>query len=308
MPLQSSSALAVLLLAAAPGIIQSVMLNIPPRFMWGWGDGLSGYCGEATIQSSGLFYGNWVSQERVRLAGGNAEVLVGLNAESAATSLRLVIERWNSNSPAPQNPGYLTWVRSHIDRAHPVVGTVYSVQGSDTDYDHIVPFVGYDSTTVLYYNDLYSPSTRSLALPAAVKTRSQCTTTSNVQLPDNYCIPKGVDWGFAVTGVVDPKGELVPITLSVGRWDEPDWGAEDRLNEPLVTLRPVVTARGLTPGVTYALLRFDTAASLPSAGGFLAAAWSEKVTFTATGTSASVSSLGTISSGGTYFYRCVVAA
>ena len=32
------------------------------------------------------------------------------------------------------------------------------------------------------------------------------------------------------------------------RWDEPDWGAEDRLNEPLVTLRPVVTARGLTPG------------------------------------------------------------
>lgn len=273
--------------------------------MWGWDAGLTGYCGETSIQSSALLYGNWISQERVRNAGGG-EIVVGINAHTAARALRLTFTEWAfTSAPQPQPTGYLAWVRGHVDAGHPVIAGVYMAVMNDSDYDHEVAIIGYDAGG-LYYNDWYQATPRYLPLPASIKSRAQCRGVGDQ--PYEYCLPSLVDYGMAVTGVRDPRGELRPISLSVGRWDEPDWGVEDRLNEPLVTLRPVVTARGLTPGVTYALLRFDTAASLPSAGGFLAAAWSEKVTFTATGTSASVSSLGTISSGGTYFYRCVVAA
>jgi hypothetical protein len=68
----------------------------------------------------------------------------------------------------------------------------------------------------------------------------------------------------------------------------------------------VVTARGLTLGASYTLLRFDSAAALPSRGNFLASGtWAEKVQFVASGSVQVVSNLGSISSGGTYFYRCV---
>lgn len=70
----------------------------------------------------------------------------------------------------------------------------------------------------------------------------------------------------------------------------------------------MVTARGLTTGTTYALLRFDSATALPPSGNFLASGtWSEKVQFVAAGPVQVVSALGTISSGGIYFYRCVAA-
>ena len=39
------------------------ILDIPPRFMWGWGSSEdSGYCGSASTQTMGLFYGNWISE------------------------------------------------------------------------------------------------------------------------------------------------------------------------------------------------------------------------------------------------------
>ena len=97
-----------------------------------------------------------------------------------------------------------------------------------------------------------------------------------------------------------------PPPHPVPSWTEPDWGAEDGLNQPLTTFRPVVTARGLTLGASYTLLRFDRAAALPSRGNFLASGtWAEKVQFVASGSVQVVSNLGSISSGGTYFYRCV---
>ena len=30
----------------------AMRLDIPPRLMWGWGPGVSGYCGSATIRKS----------------------------------------------------------------------------------------------------------------------------------------------------------------------------------------------------------------------------------------------------------------
>jgi hypothetical protein len=269
-------------------------------------------------------------------------------------------------------------------------------------YDHIVPVSGYTGTAELYYNDLWrTRSSRILRLPTDIQSRAQCVMRSPRQ-PYAYCLPTFRDYGLAVTGVVDPLGELLPISLSVGRcvsegggggkamwprwrlgcaagpcvlesgrvwvrvrrrrhcglaskkhgraqsfcpevhavWcgvcrgfffyfhgllcmggladgcaarrsdSEPDWGAEDNLDQAPVTLTPVVTATGLTVGTEYALLRFDSPGALPSAGGFLASLlWSEKVLFVAATPVMQLSTphgLGTISSDGTYFYRCVL--
>ena len=93
---------------------------------WGWAPGVSGYCGETSIQSAGLFYGNWISSERVRYAGGNAEVLVDVNAHTAATALKFTIARWDSvGSATPQNTAYFAWVKSQLAAGHPVVLGLY---------------------------------------------------------------------------------------------------------------------------------------------------------------------------------------
>jgi len=74
-----------------------------------------------------------------------------------------------------------------------------------------VPTIGYDSNKI-YFNDLYEPNWLTANVPGDVKSRSGCTSASN-----DYCIPSGVNFAFAALGVVDPRLELLPISLSVGR-------------------------------------------------------------------------------------------
>ena len=67
----------------------------------------------------------------MRYAGGNSEVLVDVNAHTAATALKFTIARWDSQGTAtPQNTAYFAWVKSQLAAGYPVVGAVYSVQGN----------------------------------------------------------------------------------------------------------------------------------------------------------------------------------
>jgi hypothetical protein len=85
------------------------------------------------------------------------------------------------------------------------------------EYDHIVPITGYRGTTELYYNDLYVTSqSRLLRLPDDIKSRAQCVMQNAVN-PYMYCVQSQQNFGLSVSGVLDPRRELVPITLSVGR-------------------------------------------------------------------------------------------
>ena len=180
---------------------------------------VSGYCGEASLQSAALYYGNYISQERARLAGGAADtqLLIGVNFETAASALALNIATWDYNAAVtPQSAAFLNWVRGHITSSRPVIIGVYlSETGGDPDYDHIGPVTGIDGTT-LQFTDLFSLSARSLSLSTGVTTRSQCVTAAPTQ-PYGYCVPKGVDYGVAVVGNRDAAGETFPTSLSVGR-------------------------------------------------------------------------------------------
>ena len=61
-----------------------MLLDVPPRFMWGWGHNVSGYCGSMSIQTVGLYYGNYLSQDKVRgMTGGHDgrhEIMLGMRS------------------------------------------------------------------------------------------------------------------------------------------------------------------------------------------------------------------------------------
>ena len=78
------------------------MLDIPPRYMWGWSPPgpptASGYCGSASVQSTALYFGNWITQMAVRdTSGGHDAALaskivqrLGGHARLSATSAQKV--------------------------------------------------------------------------------------------------------------------------------------------------------------------------------------------------------------------------
>ena len=144
------------------------------RYMWGWGVyvntttgavvnlNLHGYCGETSIQSAGLYFGNWLSSEKVRIAGGtdrygpHPDIVIGTSLDAAAVALQFTIHSFASVGAAtPQFGAYFTWIRGHIAASHPVIIGFYERQpGGDPDFDHIMTVNGISGSALLY-NDLY---------------------------------------------------------------------------------------------------------------------------------------------------------
>jgi hypothetical protein len=92
-------------------------LNIPPRRMWGWSGNVDGYCGETSVQSMGLYYGNYVSQELVRYADGNSELLVGINDAKALKALKYSYKEWDFESARnPQEKAFKAWIKENLDQ------------------------------------------------------------------------------------------------------------------------------------------------------------------------------------------------
>lgn len=160
---------------------QDVMLNLPGRHMWGWKYPLAGYCGETSFQTAGIYFGQWLSSEKVKKADGGSELLLGVNDKKAAKSLKFNYDAWNFKAKTPQPTDYVAWIREHIDHGHPVIVGLYVKEpDGDPDYDHIVPVVGYQfdtatlATTGIWYNDLYVATSRLLSVTTGVQSRSKC--------------------------------------------------------------------------------------------------------------------------------------
>ena len=290
------------------------ILSVPPRYMWGWGPGLSGYCGEVSFQTFGIFSGNYVSQELVRYAAGKEELLVAVNDEQAASALKFTFSSWNYRQKTPQYQIFSNWVKSHIDQQHVVAGGVYEKLPSkegDPDYDHIVPFFGYKSDNTgkvlgLYFNDLWGNATRYLDLASQAKSRSTCTRTTQPSQPYDYCLPTDFNYGIALTGFPDVNSETYHTTLVIPSWTEPDWGEEDGVHAPPVLFTISANVTGLTSGTNYATLRFDTIGEIPSSG-FLQASYSARFDFKATESSYFLANFDSFMSDDQVFYRTVKA-
>eukprot|EP00756_Hemistasia_phaeocysticola_P043912 Hpha_TRINITY_DN17493_c0_g1::TRINITY_DN17493_c0_g1_i1::g.85820::m.85820 len=266
-------------LAAHPGGEGQRLLHLPPRFMWGWGPGVSGYCGSCSIQTAGLYYGNWLTQDAVRGSTGGHdaahEILLGdstcCSGVRAAQHFQLRVLQWKyEDQPQPQSPLFIQWIREAVDLGQPVVFGVYWTAEKDKDFDHIVPLVGYDNDA-LFFNDLYYNNTLRAPLATFVKSRHEC---HNRTLPPHagvqaWCLPHEVNYGFRVLGNVDPNGELLPLRLEMQSNFEPDYSKEDGRHSPPALLAGTVRVTGLAAGVRYALLRYTNQASIPRDGGFL---------------------------------------
>lgn len=262
--------------------VRTTLLAIPPRQQW---DENGGYCGETSIQSVALSFGTYASQYRIRAfinPDQQAQLLIGVNEQIALRALRLTFDQWNFNQPTPQAKNYLAWVKQKIQAGAPVIGTLYIRGMADPDYDHIVAMIGFRSSRdskayhpgdVLLFNDHFATAPLSRTFATLAATRRNANARSFL-----YAIPRRIDYGCAVTGIVDTLHETVPVRLQVDRSWEPDLiaGAQP------VIMHATMSVQSLVPGKTYSLLRYDDPAVVPDSG-FLANggyAWAR--TFTAT--------------------------
>lgn len=137
--------------------------DIPPRLEWNHN---GGYCGEVSMISAGLYYGQYLSQYDVRAIASrgmpqnsqsssgvyNAQLLLGENAKHTAESLRLKYEHLESHN----SEEFLAWIKWQVSQGHPVMIGVFNNEyllygnktnptAGDDEYDHIVPVIGFGS-------------------------------------------------------------------------------------------------------------------------------------------------------------------
>lgn len=290
-----------------------VMLDAPPRYMWGWGGSTSGYCGSTSFQTNGIFWGNWVSSEMVRAADGGSELLIGVNDNTAAKNLKFKYEQWNFNKQkTPQGSSFVAWLRSHIDQGHiSAVGFYESQPSGDEDYDHIVPVIGYqydsntDATTGIYYNDLWSPETRMIAVPSGITSRNGCQQDDEPDQPFEYCIPKTYCYGIAFLGDQDTNSETYRMMLQMPNWTEPDYGKEDKVNAKPVMFTVSASFMDLSPGASYTVYRFDSYSTLPTSS-FAKGPFTKSFQFTASAAFYQWNNFDSFMSNSTIFYRTVL--
>jgi hypothetical protein len=109
---------------------------------------------------------------------------------------------WNYNKESnPQAMNFIGWAKHAIDQGQPVIFGVYWGVESDSDFDHIVPMVGYDDSGGgnIYFNDLHTNNTLKYALPSFVSSRKKCNNPKRFA-PGSFCLPEKVDYGIIVHG------------------------------------------------------------------------------------------------------------
>jgi len=154
---------------------KSTVINaIPARVQWNSTDG---YCGEVSLISAGLYYGQYMSQYDARALANIdfsakntqlTQLLIGdfgatdnsNNVSNALANMHLNFEQFdNVRSKNKGSQQFLAWVKKHIILHHPVVIGVYENaaifdNNADAEYDHLVPVFGIKSTGAL--TDLYA--------------------------------------------------------------------------------------------------------------------------------------------------------
>ena len=276
----------------------SSRLNIPPRIQWPNNDG---YCGENSIQMCGLYYGNYISEGLCRTVAGG-ELLIYVNDTVALEAFSFTYKEWNPNVSSPQYTSYLNWVKQYLDTKIPVIITVYVSGMTDPDYDHIIPAIGFNASSVntysatdsLTYNTNFDLVPFSRVFSTLYGTRA----VANNSAPFPYYVPKNVDYGVAVTGNKDPNHLTKPVHIVLDSTDEPNVS----LGKAACILRATITCDSLTPGQSYALLRYNNYQTVPSIS-FNPSGANSVVNFTATSVTKTVSD--SFMSDSAVFYRCV---
>jgi hypothetical protein len=283
----------------------SVQLDMPPRAQW---FNNNGYCGECSIQQCALYFGAYISQYRAREIidpTQEQDVLVPRNSGRVLDALRLTYAAWNSFGDTPQCQSFLVWAKGHLEQKHPVIMGVYVQGEEDSDYDHLITATGFTSVDTntfhaadkLIFND-------GLGTPAATRTFGTLEDTRAMTgngASYDYCIPRDVDFGCAVTGIKDGSGAALPVSLKLDRRNEPNISQ----GRAPAQLNATIQAGGLTTGASYVLLRYNDYHHVPT-NNYLTSAFDSSTAFVATNSTQTWSAQ--FMSDATVIYRCVPAA
>jgi hypothetical protein len=268
--------------------------NIPPRLQW---NANSGYCGEADLISAGLYYGQYMSQYEARVLASptipqsnkRSQLLIGVNALSAAKKMHLKAVEWNTFSGRSTSQ-FLEWVKKHVVKGYPVAIGVYINQylfngktnpnAGDPDYDHIVSVYGvkspypliitrYFSNNVIFFSDNglwgspnHHPFKFRETFGAFQATRSQ----ANAKRGHIYSLPDNVgNYGIVVKGVIDLDGDTLPVRVDTNvNYEKPAMRRGSNTRPKPMPLTLTITVSGLEPHVKYNLYRYNDVEDVPN--------------------------------------------
>lgn len=292
----ASGAMWPLILAAAASFLHSSRadsqkLSIPPRLQW---NANAGYCGEVSLISAGLYYGQYVSQYDARIAAigsvpqSKGELLLGVNDRRAASNLHLNSIEWKT-SKETSTEQFLTWVKRNIIRGYPVAIGVFTNEylfygntdpdAGDPQYDHIVPVFRIRShhpvSSRRYFSDdrvsfsdngLWGNShTRKYHFTYPFGAFQSDRTQANAPNGPVYALPNGArNYGIAITGVMDTDGDTLPVRVATDKnYEAPAMkdGSNARPTPMPLTLK--ITVSKLIPDTLYRLYRYSDLASVP---------------------------------------------
>lgn len=282
-----------------------VRLPIAPRLQW---DDLGGYCGECCVQQAALYYGTYVSQFACRAIinpNQKTQLLVGLNEQTVLSALRLGSVAFDHvRTPTPQFPAYFVWLKRQLNLSRPVLITAYEKGLGDPDYDHIMLATGFSGVDTVNFNPLDNLGFNDCLHPA-VFNRTASTLSDNRRMSGNgskfdFCVPRNICYGCAVSGIQDASRLALPVRISLENWSEPDIIAD----EVPVMLKGSVVIKGLAVGKSYSLYRYNDYRFVPTAN-YARSQYSSVLNFTAT--AASESFPVSIPSNGVAVFRCLPA-
>ncbi len=322
-------------LAATQPKRYSVSLPVPLRRQF---DANFGYCGETSLITAGMMFGQYLSQYDLRALASpgqpqsaqSSQLLVGVNDQAAATRVHLRSKKYGGPTSNPR--AFLTWIKEEVTSKHPVVIGVFTnsyrfddvadPNAGEIEYDHIVTVTGVSSSHPLtqpatYYADdtitftdhgiwtgtASSASQYVFTYPFATfaKTRQQ----ANAKTGSVYSLPSGVaNFGLAITGVADDRREALPLLVSTSVNSEGQMRDGSNVRPPASKLTVTATISGLKANTKYKLYRYNSAALVPNAAFNANAARAASVrTFLATGSTYVVTEA--IRSSDQVFYRAV---
>lgn len=231
------------------------ILEISPRIQW---DNNGGYCGASTIQQIALNYGTYISQDLCRQTIGNEEILLGINSDNVLDKLSFVYDNWNSINFIPQSKRYTRWIKGHINNNSPVMIGVYTRNGKNSWYDHIIPITGYlssekNTSDYLIFNSCWDDKIYSYKISEMINTRK------GSYHSNKFSIPKYVNFGCAVLGIKDPYKITKPVRII----PEINYEPNTLKGESPIIISAKVEINELEVNKKYILLKYENYKDIP---------------------------------------------
>lgn len=225
----------------------------------------------------------------------NAQLLLGQNAARAVAGVKLQ----QASKTSADSMKFLQWVKLNVAKGNQVIiGVLNNVNmlgeggTGDSQYDHILSVVGYgsdqplnsaavqnDDIIMLMDNGLYTPNGNNnipyfyqFTISKFLKSRTQANNGNQIysllQLPKNQNKKGGYlknNFGMVITGVMDPKNETLPVTVTDNAIAElPKMESDGCLRPAANNITLTITVSGLAPGKQYNLYLYKDETLVPA--------------------------------------------